>query len=68
MQQRDRGQQQPQTNSLDNPGRGGQGIDKAPGDETAQDNVNFKEETQKGKKVDADLSQESERPIDQDIY
>jgi hypothetical protein len=52
-------------NSLDNPGRGPQGIDKAPGEETSQDNVQFTQESQKGKKVDADLEREEDRPLDE---
>jgi hypothetical protein len=51
----------------DQPGYGPQGIDKAPGEETNKDNVQFKEETQKGKKVDADLSNQSERPGEQNL-
>ena len=45
---------------------GAQGIDKAPGEEPAQDIENVAQETQKGKnKVDGDPSQESDQPIDQ---
>jgi hypothetical protein len=48
-----------------NKGRGMQGIDKAPGEETAQSAEQFISETQKGKnKVDGDLSMESDRPLD----
>ena len=50
-----------------NPGRGQQGIDKAPGEETPQDSdtTPVVYETQKGKnKVDGDPSQESDQPID----
>jgi hypothetical protein len=46
-------------------GKGPQGIDKAPGEEPSEDNVQFVQETQKGKKVDADLTNESERPDEQ---
>jgi hypothetical protein len=53
-------------NKLDNRGHGAQGIDKAPGEETPQDDVQFIQQSQKGKKVDADLSNEEERPIEQD--
>ncbi len=53
-------------NKLDNRGHGPQGIDKAPGEETPQDDVQFIQQSQKGKKVDADLSDEQERPIEQD--
>jgi hypothetical protein len=54
-------------NHLETPGHGPQGIDKAPGEETSQDNVNFVSETQKGKKVDADLTNKNERPGEQKI-
>jgi hypothetical protein len=62
MQERNKDEQRP--NSLDNPGHGPQGIDKAPGEEPSQDNVQFVQESQKGKKVDADLAQETDRPLD----
>lgn len=52
-------------NKLDNRGHGPQGIDKAPGEETPQDEVQFVQQSQKGKKVDADLSHDEERPIEQ---
>ena len=43
-----------------------QGIDKAPGEETAGDLENVVNDTQRGKnKVDGDPSKESDRPIDQ---
>jgi hypothetical protein len=41
---------------------GQQGVDKAPGEEPSEDNVQFSQEAFKGKKVDADLSNEEERP------
>ena len=44
---------------------GPQGIDKAPGEEPSQDNVQFTQETQKGKKVDRDPSQEQDEPLDE---
>lgn len=44
---------------------GPQGVDKAPGEEVSEDNDQFIQETQKGKKVDADPSQESDKPVDQ---
>jgi hypothetical protein len=57
-----------QKNKLENPGHGPQGIDKAPGEEPSEDNVQFTAESQKGKKVDADLTEEQDRPLDnQDI-
>ncbi len=46
-------------------GQGRQGVDKAPGEETPTENVQFEQEAFKGKKVDADLSNEEERPADQ---
>ena len=43
-----------------------QGIDKAPGEETAEDTQNVVADTQRGKnKVDGDPSKESDQPIDQ---
>ncbi|RYD95147.1 MAG: hypothetical protein EOP50_08440 [Sphingobacteriales bacterium] len=61
------GQQVP--NSNESPGLGPQGIDKAPGEEPSQDNVQFTQETQKGKQsVDADLDREEDRSVgEQDI-
>jgi hypothetical protein len=60
--------QQNRPNSLESPGRGQQGIDKAPGEETNEDNVQFTQETQKGKKVDRDPSRPEDEPLeDQDI-
>jgi len=52
-------------NEAANRGHGPQGIDKAPGEETAQDEVPFVQESQKGKKVDADPTQESDQPASQ---
>jgi hypothetical protein len=52
---------------LDTPGHGPQGVDKAPGEEDSEDNVQFTQETQKGKKVDGDPSQETDRPINQSL-
>lgn len=47
---------------------GPQGIDKAPGEEPSEDNVQFTQQTQKGKKVDRDLSQEEDEPLqEQDV-
>lgn len=55
-------------NSIETPNRGQQGIDKSPGEETNEDNVQFSQETQKGKKVDRDPSHNEEEPLeDQDI-
>ena len=58
---------EPRQNHLETPGQGPQGIDKPPGEETSQDNVQFIQESQKGKKVDADLTQDTDRPIEQDL-
>ena len=46
-------------------GQGRQGVDKAPGEETPSENVQFETEAFKGKKVDADPSKEEDRPADQ---
>lgn len=72
MQQRNddtAGRQQNRPNSLEQPGRGPQGIDKAPGEETSQENVQFTQQSQKGKKVDRDPSRAEDEPLDkQEIY
>lgn len=47
---------------------GPQGVDKAPGEEEATTPDQFLQETQKGKKVDADLSEESDRPTEQNDF
>lgn len=64
-----RGQVQENTpNKLQTPGHGPQGIDKAPGEESSQDNVQFTQQAFKGKKVDRDPSKEEDEPLDkQDI-
>ncbi len=69
MQERDQkpGDQNATNNLGSTPAHGPQGIDKAPGEETAQDNVQFTQQSQKGKKVDADPSQETDKPIDQSL-
>ena len=58
----------PEKNSnadISNQGRGPQGIDKAPGEETAQGTENVTAQTQKGKnKVDGDPEKESDRPVE----
>jgi hypothetical protein len=46
---------------------GMQGIDKAPGEESSNDQVQFTQETQKGKKVDADPSENEGKPAGQDL-
>lgn len=49
-----------------NPGEGPQGVDKAPGEETAASTDNTIKDAQKGKqKVDADLDNSSDRPAKQ---
>lgn len=53
-------------NESANKGHGPQGVDKAPGEETPQDTVPFTQESQKGKKVDADPEQESDKPASQE--
>lgn len=58
---------QEKENSIANPGHGPQGVDKAPGEETSEDNVQFTQQTQKGKKVDGDPSQQGDKPDEQDI-
>lgn len=47
--------------------QGMQGTDKAPGEETATDQVHFTRETQKGKKVDADPTEDEGKPEKQDL-
>lgn len=50
---------------LTGPTHGPAGVDKAPGEETSEDNVQFEQLTQKGKKNDGDPTLESDQPIDQ---
>jgi hypothetical protein len=54
-------------NRLATPGNGPDGVDKAPGEETSRDNINFVVESQKGKKVDGDPSKLSDQPDKQDL-
>jgi hypothetical protein len=72
MQQRNddtSGRKQERPNSLEQSGRGPQGVDKAPGEETSKENVQFTQESQKGKKVDRDTSRSEDEPLDrQEIY
>ena len=50
-----------------NKNHGPEGVDKAPGEETAGDIENVVAQTQKGKsKNDGDPSEESDRPIEQE--
>lgn len=65
--QKDTGQQAGNKSEPTGRGHGAQGIDKAPGEETPQDNVQFSQEAFKGKKVDADPSQEGDKPAEQDL-
>jgi hypothetical protein len=63
---RNQGNQNQLKDDMTGKGHGSQGIDKAPGDETAQDTQNVVSETQRGKnKVDGDLSKENDQPIEQ---
>jgi len=43
---------------------GPQGIDKAPGEEPSDDDVQFMQQALKGKKVDRDPDQEQDEPLD----
>jgi hypothetical protein len=54
-------------NSMETPGKGPDGVDKSPGEETSRDNINFVAESQKGKKVDGDPSEPSDQPDKQDL-
>lgn len=64
MQQRENNREKNTQQAQQGRGHGPQGIDKAPGEETAQDTENVVAETQKGKnKVDGDPSKESDQPI-----
>ncbi len=59
--------EQTSVNHIETPGHGPQGVDKAPGEETSEDNEQFSQETQKGKQVDADPASEEGKPINQSI-
>ena len=60
------GKQNPLQDDMTSKGHDRQGIDKAPGEETAQDLENVVSDTQRGKnKVDGDPSKESDQPIKQ---
>ncbi len=54
-------------NKMANKGIGAQGVDKAPGEETAQDLENFKTVTQMGKKEDGDPSKPSDQPAKENL-
>ncbi len=51
--------------SATNKEQGPQGVDKAPGEETSDNPGQFTADTQKGKKVDGDPEQESDKPVRQ---
>jgi hypothetical protein len=56
----------PLKDDMTSKGHDRQGIDKAPGEETAQDMENVVSDTQRGKnKVDGDPEKESDQPIEQ---
>lgn len=58
--------EQHQENKHASQDQGRQGVDKAPGEEPPTVPVQFEQEAFKGKKVDADPTQESDRPAGQD--
>lgn len=58
-------QTQEQENKHAGPDQGRQGVDKAPGEEPPTQPVQFEQEAFKGKKVDADPSEESDKPASQ---
>ncbi len=66
MSERDQNTRNDLKDDMTSKGHDRQGIDKAPGEETAQDMENVVSDTQRGKnKVDGDPSKESDQPIDQ---
>lgn len=52
-----------QEDNVTGKGNGPQGVDKAPGEETSTDTDQLTEDSQKGKKVDADPSEAEGQPI-----
>lgn len=66
MEQQHNNKEQHQENRHASPEQGRQGIDKAPGEEPPTEPVQFEQDAFKGKKVDADPEQESDRPASQD--
>lgn len=61
--QQDNSRNSREPNQLEQPSHGAQGIDKAPGEETAGDTDNMVQDTQRGKnKVDGDPDQPSDQP------
>lgn len=67
MQQNRQNENAQSSNEEANKGHGPQGIDKAPGEEPAQDEVNFSQEAFKGKKVDGDPGKEEDKPASQSL-
>lgn len=66
MDNRNQQNQNPLQDDMTGKGHDRQGVDKAPGEETAQDTQNVVSETQRGKnKVDGDPSKERDQPIEQ---
>lgn len=59
-------QNKDQENRHSDNSQGRQGVDKAPGEETPTEPVQFEQEAFKGKKVDADPEQESDKPAGQE--
>jgi hypothetical protein len=57
-------EQQNRPNRLETPSHGPQGVDKAPGEEPSQDDVQFMQQALKGKKVDRNPTQEKDEPLD----
>ena len=63
MEERKQESQQDLSNEA-NRTHGPQGIDKAPGEEPSDDNVQFMQQALKGKKVDRDPDQEQDKPLE----
>jgi hypothetical protein len=61
-------EQQNGPNRLETPDHGPQGVDKAPGEEPSQDDVQFMQQALKGKKVDRDPIQEKDEPLDKQDF
>ncbi|RYY40978.1 MAG: hypothetical protein EOO08_03890 [Chitinophagaceae bacterium] len=54
-----------QPDEISQHGHGPQGVDKAPGEEPSEDNVQFTQQTQKGKQsVDGDVDRPEDGPLD----
>jgi len=53
------------TPAITGPTHGQQGVDKAPGEEEAEDTLQFEQLTQKGKKNDGDPELAADQPVDQ---